>query len=63
MASELEIKERQQKLLGILLRLKRVNAEKNQTIYGLDEELEHAMLGMGEEDIALVEKLIGIKVK
>jgi hypothetical protein len=63
MATELELRERQRNHLGALLKIKRVNGEKNQIVYGLDEAIENAIIGMEDEDIAIVETRIGVKAR
>ena len=57
MATELELRERQRNHLGSLLKIKKANKE----VIGLQEEIINAILGMLEEDIAVVEKIIGVK--
>jgi len=57
MAAELELRERQKNHLGSLLKLKKLNEK----VIGLKEEILNAILGMDQEDVALVEKLVGVK--
>ena len=60
MSTELEIRERQKSYLQELLELKKENADIE--IKGLDKALKRAVAGMGQEDIAWIEKLTGIGV-
>ena len=57
MATELELRERQKNHLGSLLKIKKLNQE----VAGLKEEVLNAIIGMDQEDVALVEKLVGVK--
>jgi len=59
----LELKERQRVHLGVLLKLKRQNSEKNHEVYGLQEAIENAIMGMEAEDVEIMEERTGIKVR
>jgi len=62
MATELELRERQKMHLGALLKLKRVNTQKNQEVYGLNDLIETAIIGMEAEDVKVVEQICGVNV-
>ena len=55
----MEVQERQKHLLTILLVLKKDNA--TLTIVGLQEKIRDAVAVMTQEDVAWVEKIVGIK--
>lgn len=55
-----EIREKNRQLLGSLLKIKKKNPDI--VIEGLDELIADAVLIMDTEDVALVEKVIGVKV-
>ena len=57
MASTLEIRDRQMQHLTSLLLIKRNNEN---TVVRLDEELLRAIISMEQEDVAYVEKLVGV---
>ena len=59
MATELELRERQRNHLGSLLKIKKALGEQDLPI--LKEEIMNAIIGMLQEDVALVEKIVGIK--
>ena len=59
MASSIEVRERHKYLLTTLLKLKKNNA--NVTVIGLQEEIIDAVAVMEQEDVAWVEKIIGVK--
>ena len=59
MASAIEIRERQKDKLGGLLRIKIAN--KGKKVKRLQDEILIAIIGMEQEDVAYVEKLVGIK--
>ena len=58
MASSIEVRERQRQLLGTLLKLKKRNP--NITIDGLQQGIEDAVMVMEQEDVAWVEKVVGV---
>ena len=58
MSTELEIRERQKNHLQVLLELKRKNRDIH--IEGLESALKTAVIPMNQEDIAWVEKIIGV---
>ena len=59
MASSTELRSFQKQHLMALLKIKRANLGK--TVDGLDEALELAVGVMEQEDVAYIEKLIGVK--
>ena len=59
MASTLEIRDRHKHLLGVLLTIKKANEGREVT--GLQKEIDDAVIVMEQEDVAWVEKIIGIK--
>lgn len=59
MPTSLELKERQKNHLAALLQLKKAN--EGIVIKELDKIILNAIVGMEEEDVAIVEKLIGVK--
>jgi len=59
MANAIEVRERQKNHLYSLLNIKKLNSD--MTVNGLQKEIEFAVTGMEQEDVALVEKIIGIK--
>ena len=63
MATELELRERQRNHLGSLLKIKKALGDHD--VPALRQEIErevmNAIIGMLEEDVALVEKIVGIK--
>ncbi|MCL1823292.1 MAG: hypothetical protein FWG44_03730 [Oscillospiraceae bacterium] len=58
MASSIEVRERQKHHLGVLLKLKKRNA--HLTIIGLQEDIENAVMVMEQEDVAFIEKIVGV---
>jgi hypothetical protein len=58
MAISIEIKERQRHHLGALLNLKKDNA--NIVIVGLQQKINDAVVVMEQEDVAWVEKIVGV---
>ena len=58
MASSIEVKERQKHHLASLLSIKRDNPSIE--IVGLNREIEKAVTVMEQEDVAWVEKIIGV---
>jgi hypothetical protein len=59
MAITLEVKEKQKHQLSVLLNLKKLNP--GTIVNGLDREIQDAVAVMEPEDVAWVEKIIGIK--
>ena len=59
MGTELEIRERQKNCLRGLLVIKKANKDK--TVLELDKEITIAVAPMNQEDIAWIEKIVGIK--
>jgi len=59
MAITLEVRERHKHHLNTLLVLKREN--KDNTVIGLQDKLADAVAVMEQEDVAWVEKIVGIK--
>jgi hypothetical protein len=59
MASAIEIKERHRHHLNVLLKIKKLN--ENNEVKGLQTEIENAIAVMEQEDVAWVEKIVGIK--
>ena len=58
MASNIEIRERQKFHLGVLLNLKKLNGDI--VVKGLQQAIENAVMVMEQEDVALVEKIVGV---
>ena len=58
MASSIEVRERQKHHLNVLLNLKKLNDGVN--VKGLQREIENAVAVMEQEDVAWVEKIVGI---
>jgi hypothetical protein len=58
MASTLEIKERQRHHLNVLLNIKKSNA--GYEVKGLQLEIKNAVAVMEQEDVAWVEKIVGV---
>ena len=58
MSTELEIRERQKNHLRVLLTLKKLNLSVD--IVRLDDFVREAIVPMSQEDIAWVEKIVGI---
>ena len=58
MASMIEIRERQKNHLNVLLKLKKMN--KDVEVKGLQDLIRDAIISMEVEDVAYVEKIIGI---
>ena len=58
MANSIEIRERHKYHLGVLLEIKKLNA--NIDVGGLQDEIENAVMVMEQEDVAFVEKIVGI---
>jgi len=59
MASSIEVRERQKHHLKSLLNIKKANGSNN--VLGLEFEIENAIAVMEQEDVAWVEKIVGIK--
>ncbi|MCL2053622.1 MAG: hypothetical protein FWG90_04150 [Oscillospiraceae bacterium] len=59
MAISIEVRERQKHLLNLLLHLKKLNP--NVTVNGLQREIVDAVAVMEQEDVAWVEKIVGIQ--
>ena len=59
MASTIEVRERHKHHLGSLLRIKRASA--GMTVPELQREIEQAVTVMEQEDVAWVEKIVGVK--
>ncbi|MCL2223413.1 MAG: hypothetical protein FWB96_00425 [Defluviitaleaceae bacterium] len=59
MAITLEVRERHKHHLNALLVLKRDN--KDREIIGLQQKISDAVVVMEQEDVALVEKIVGVK--
>ncbi|MCL2639156.1 MAG: hypothetical protein FWD48_12425 [Oscillospiraceae bacterium] len=59
MASSIEVRERQKHHLKSLLNIKKSNEGKD--VSGLQFEIENAIAVMEQEDVAWVEKIVGIK--
>jgi len=59
MAIAIEIRERQKHHLGVLLNIKKANPGID--IVGLQEKIEDALVVMDQDDVAWVEKIVGIK--
>jgi hypothetical protein len=59
MAIALEVRERHKHHLNALLILKRDNPKN--TVIGLQEKIADAVVVMEQEDVALVEKVVGVK--
>lgn len=59
MATPLEIRERHKQHLGSLLKIKRANL--NTSVVELQEQIEQAVMVMEAEDVAYVEKILGVK--
>ena len=59
MRTELEIRERQKNHLEALLTIKLLNISSN--VKGIDEAIKRAIVPMEQEDIAWVEKIVGVK--
>ena len=59
MASMIEIRERQKYHLMSLLRIKKANSPNE--VKGLSDELLSAVGVMEQEDVAYIEKLVGVK--
>jgi hypothetical protein len=59
MAISIEIRERHKHHLGVLLNIKKRNP--NSAVTGLDEDIKDAVMVMEQEDVAWVEKIVGIK--
>ena len=58
MASSIEVIERQKHHLNSLLTIKKLNA--NTTVEGLQQQIKDAVAVMQQEDVARVEKIVGI---
>ena len=58
MSTELEIRERQKNHLRVLLTLKKLNPSSE--IVRLDDFVREAIVPMSQEDIAWVEKIVGV---
>ena len=58
MAIAIEIRERQKHLLAVLLNIKKANA--GTTVLELQSRIEDALAVMEQEDVAWVEKIVGI---
>jgi hypothetical protein len=59
MASSIEVKERHRHHLNVLLTIKEANAGKE--VIGLQEKIKDAVAIMEQEDVAWVEKIVGVK--
>ena len=59
MASELELRVNQKNHLGSLLKIKKALGD--QDVPALNQEIMNVIIVMQEEDIALVEKIVGVK--
>ena len=59
MASAIEVKERHRHHLNTLLTIKRDNADKE--VAGLQQKINDAIAVMEQEDVAWVEKIVGVK--
>jgi hypothetical protein len=59
MASTLEVKERQKHHLKALLTIKKLN--EGTVVKGLQDKIEDAVAVMDQEDVAWVEKIVGVK--
>jgi len=59
MASSIEIRDKHRGLLFVLLELKKKNS--NNTVIGLQESILQAIAVMDQEDVAWVEKVVGVK--
>ena len=58
MAITIEIRERQKHHLGVLLNIKKRNPN---GVDGLQKDIEDAVMVMEQEDVAFVEKIVGVK--
>ena len=58
MASSIEVTERQKHHLNSLLTIKKLN--ENITVEGLQQQIKDAVAVMQQEDVAWVEKIVGI---
>ena len=63
MATELELRERQRNHLGSLLKIKKALGDQDIPALRqeIDREVMNVIIGMLQEDVALVEKIVGIK--
>jgi hypothetical protein len=61
MALSVEVKERQQHLLKVLLTIKRDNREV--VVQGLQDRIDDAISVMSAEDILWVEEIVGVKAR
>ena len=63
MATELELRERQRNHLGSLLKIKKVLGEQDSPTLKqeIQREIVNVIIGMLQEDVALVEKIVGTK--
>jgi len=59
MASSIEVRERHKHHLCVLLNLKKDNA--GYAVIGLEKEIRDAVAVMEQEDVAWVEKIVGIQ--
>ena len=59
MASTIEVRERHRHHLNSLLKIKKINA--GITVAGLQEEINDAIAVMEQEDVAWIEKIVGVK--
>jgi len=59
MAIAIEVRERHKHHLNALLKIKKAN--EGNTVAGLQEEINDAVTVMDQEDVAWVEKIVGIK--
>ena len=59
MSTELEIRERQKNCLRLLLDIKKANVGTD--VLRLNESIISAIVPMNQEDIAWVEKIVGVK--
>jgi len=58
MAISIEVRERHKYHLGVLLNIKKANADN--TVEELQKYIEQAVMVMEQEDVALVEKIVGV---
>ena len=59
MASTIEVREKHKWHLKSLLNIKKLNS--GNTVPGLQDEIEDAVALMDQEDVAWVEKIVGVK--
>ncbi|MCL1884761.1 MAG: hypothetical protein FWF81_13540 [Defluviitaleaceae bacterium] len=61
MANILEIRERHKIHLQSLLNIKKANQDENITVAQLQEEIKRVVGTMDQEDVAWIEKIVGVK--